>query len=108
MSTLETVLTLTPHSFAISLIVILRTSHPTDRRRKLVRLTPEGEALTDEIFADIVQFEHRAMDVASPGQRAKVRRLVESYTAKLNELNRTSPPTPTTRPLARPTRRLPK
>jgi DNA-binding MarR family transcriptional regulator len=88
--------------------LLRRTPHPADRRRKLVRLTPDGERLADEIFADVVQFERRALDVVSPGQLPEVRRLLESYTAMLNELNRTSPPSPTTRPLARPHRRTPK
>lgn len=85
--------------------LLRRTPHPADRRRKIVRLTPEGEALADEIFADIVQFEQRAMDVVQPGQLPELRRLLESYTSMLDELNRTSPPTPTKRPFAFPHRK---
>lgn len=64
-----------------------RDDHPTDRRRKVVRLTPAGTALAKQIIADILDVEARALDVITPGQMPLARELVRRFTEELDRLN---------------------
>lgn len=64
-----------------------RETHPTDRRRKLVRLLPGGRDLAERIIKDLLTFEAKALDVITAGQRPLARELVRRFTEELDRLN---------------------
>lgn len=58
-----------------------RADHPSDRRRKVVRLTASGFAKAKEIWDDLDKFEDDLMSVLSPHER----RQLDLIMAKLGE-----------------------
>ncbi len=74
--------------------LVVRETHPADRRRKIIRITPAGRKLARAIRDDILATEAFAMNVASPGQLPIIRDLLSRYTDALEAYNRTDPPTP--------------
>ena len=78
--------------------LLVMESHPLDKRRKRVVLTPEGERLAREMFEDLLDYERLAIDVIHPGKLPEIRRLLDAYVRMLEDLNEKRPPRPSRAP----------
>lgn len=70
----------------------VRTPHPTDRRKKVVKITAAGARTAGEAIRDLLGIEKAAMNVVEPELLPRIRSLLESYTAELENLNERRPP----------------
>jgi DNA-binding MarR family transcriptional regulator len=70
----------------------LRTAHASDRRRKLVTLSPAGRRIARRIRDDILAAEKAALAVLPANRLGEIRSWLASFTAELEKLNRTAPP----------------
>lgn len=70
----------------------VRTPHPTDRRKKVVKVTAKGARTAEAAIHDLLEIEKAAMNVIEPELLPKIRSLLEAYTAGLEELNERRPP----------------
>lgn len=68
-----------------------RQPHPSDRRRKIVQLTPKGHRLAKRILADMLQIETAALGVLSEAEARSVRTLIFRYAVALCEQNDRQP-----------------
>lgn len=63
-----------------------RVPHSVDRRRKILRLTPRGKTLADDISNDVLRFEANAMKYAAPKNlphlRTSITRYIDALTAQ--------------------------
>lgn len=64
-----------------------RTSHPTDRRRKIVQITAKGSALAAAMFKDLLEFEARALKELDTTDLAEAKRLLTQYADALALVN---------------------
>lgn len=71
----------------------VRTPHPTDRRKKVVKVTPKGARTAEAAIRDLLDIEKAAMNVIEPELLPKIRSLLEAYTDELEGLNGRTPPT---------------
>lgn len=71
----------------------VRTPHPTDRRKKVVKVTAKGARTAEAAIRDLLEIEKAAMNVIEPELLPKIRSLLEAYTDELEELNGRNPPT---------------
>lgn len=69
-----------------------RTPHPTDRRKKLMAITPKGTRLARAVLRDMLDCEKAALNVIEPELMPKIRVLLEKYTAELTKVNQLQPP----------------
>ena len=72
----------------------VRSAHASDRRRKLVTLTPAGRRIARRIRDDIFAAEKAAMGVLPAHRLGEIRAWLASFTAELENINRLSPPAP--------------
>ncbi len=72
----------------------LRTAHASDRRRKLVTLSPAGRRVARRIRDDILASEKAARAVLPANRLGEIRAWLASFTAELEKFNRLSPPSP--------------
>ena len=70
----------------------VRTPHPTDRRKKVVKVTAKGARTAEAAIHDLLEIEKAAMNVIEPELLPKIRSLLEAYTAELEGLNGSRPP----------------
>lgn len=75
----------------------VRTAHASDRRRKLVTLSPAGRRVARRIRDDILATEKAALAVLPANRLGEVHAWLSSFTAELEKLNRLSPPSPESR-----------
>ena len=68
--------------------LVLRHPDPGDRRRRVLRLTPQGQKLLDRVRADVEAVEERMLSPLAPGQADDLRRYVTACRAALSS----SPP----------------
>lgn len=64
-----------------------RATHPRDRRRRLVRMTPAGRALAARIYNDLVDFEASALASFTPSEAAVLRSHLGRYADALARYN---------------------
>lgn len=72
----------------------VRTAHASDRRRKLVTLSPAGRRVARRIRDDILASEKAARAVLPANRLGEIRSWLASFTAELEKFNRLSPPSP--------------
>ena len=77
----------------------VRTPHPTDRRKKVVKVTAKGARTAEAAIHDLLAIEKAAMNVIEPELLPKIRSLLEAYTAELEGLNGRRPPSGGTAPV---------
>lgn len=65
----------------------LRKPHPTDRRRKIVQLTPHGRRLAHKILADMIRIETAAQAGLSAREAAAARELLVRYATAITRQN---------------------
>jgi DNA-binding MarR family transcriptional regulator len=68
--------------------LVLRHPDPGDRRRRVLRLTPQGQKLLDRVRADVEAVEERMLAPLAPDQADDLRRYVTACRAALSS----SPP----------------
>ena len=61
---------------------LLREAHGDDRRRSVLRLSPAGQAIHDEVVPQALDFERRVLEGVDPAERALLFRLLD----RLDEL----------------------
>ena len=61
---------------------LLREAHGDDRRRSVLRLSPAGQAIHDEVVPHAIAFEHRLLDGIGTTERESLFRLLD----RLDEL----------------------
>ena len=61
---------------------LLREAHGDDRRRSVLRLSPAGQAIHDEVVPQALEFESRVLEGVDPVERALLFRLLD----RLDEL----------------------
>ena len=61
---------------------LLRDAHGDDRRRSVLRLSPAGQAIHDEVVPQALDFERRVLEGVDPAERALLFRLLD----RLDEL----------------------
>ena len=71
----------------------IRTPHPTDRRKKIVKVTAKGARTAEAAIHDLLAIEKAAMNVIEPELLPKIRSLLKAYTTELEALNGRQPPT---------------
>jgi DNA-binding MarR family transcriptional regulator len=69
----------------------LRKPHPSDRRRKIVQLTPKGHHLAKQVLADMLQVETAALDGLTGAEAQAIRTLMYRYAVALCEQNDRQP-----------------
>jgi DNA-binding MarR family transcriptional regulator len=68
-----------------------RKSHPTDRRRKIVQITPKGAKLAAAMFRDLLEFEAAALKELDATDLAEAKRLLTQYADALALINQRNP-----------------
>ena len=68
-----------------------RKPHPSDRRRKIVQLTPKGKRLAQKILDDMLQVENAALEGYSDAEAHAVRTLMHRYAVALCDQNDRQP-----------------
>ncbi|MDR0993216.1 MAG: hypothetical protein LBN38_01420 [Verrucomicrobiota bacterium] len=73
-----------------------RMAHPVDRRRKIIRLTPKGSKLAQQIYEDILEFEAHGLEVVpsceAPVMRERITRYIEALIEQNKVMKRPSKP----------------
>ncbi len=64
---------------------ITRTPHPSDRRKKCVRLSRKGRALSGRILAEIRRYEARAMAALDPDELRMMLKAMARYSEALEQ-----------------------
>jgi DNA-binding MarR family transcriptional regulator len=77
----------------------VRTPHPTDRRKKVVKVTARGARTAEAAIHDLLEIEKAAMNVIEPELLPKIRSLLKAYTTELEDLNEHQPPSGGTAPV---------
>ena len=67
--------------------LVERTDHPSDRRRKIIRLTQEGFDLGCSIWHDLDTYETRVMEAFTPREIELFRRLNMKLAGRIAELD---------------------
>jgi DNA-binding MarR family transcriptional regulator len=65
---------------------IVRSAAPSDRRVKLVRLTPEGAALIEQVMPAVRRVQERLLAPLAPGERATMVRLLAQIAQMHNDV----------------------
>lgn len=65
-----------------------RTPHPEDRRRKIIVLSPKGEALAKTLLEKLLRFEAEAFKGFSEKERIQLKMLSERLAEQMTQLNR--------------------
>jgi len=74
--------------------LVVRRAHPTDRRARVVHLTPDGKRLITGVFAEHERDMERAASALSPAERATIIRLLKKLgLAAAHALSETAEPT---------------
>lgn len=67
--------------------LLRRTPHPSDRRRRILQITPRGHRLARRIWDDVVRFESRGLAAVPPVQVSKIRIQLNHYADALARQN---------------------
>ena len=65
--------------------LVTRHTHPEDRRRVEVELTPVGMQLVDSVLADLMEHESRLLDELSSAERDDLRRTLKRLLARFEQ-----------------------
>ena len=66
---------------------VIRTDHPTDRRRKVIRLTEAGFEKACAIWGDLASYETQIMEAFTPREIELFKRLNLKLAARIRELD---------------------
>ena len=69
-----------------------RLPHPSDRRRKRIQLTPEGEVLGAKMLQDLLTYEAHALATIPDGQIEYFKKCLTGYANALAQQNEPEPP----------------
>ena len=68
-----------------------RKPHPSDRRRKIIQLTPKGKRLAQNVLDDMLRVETAAMGDMTDAETLSIRTLIHRYAVALCEQNDRQP-----------------